>query len=143
METINNSEAGNYVTRMEPFKNRNAEHDMTLYSRLYEPKTGPAALPTSGAPRADTYRYVVYSYGRHFPLYIAEWESGVDITDGGSSAGIMWYENINKYSVTTSKHKTQARPHHSIKTLPMTTKQMLLIAEFGTVGMIVYGGADE
>ena len=40
--------------------------------------------------------YVVYSYGRHFPIYI--WLDGV------------WYENTDKYSVSTSKHQTQARP---------------------------------
>ena len=40
--------------------------------------------------------YAVYSYGYHFPIYI--WVGG------------MWYENTDKYSMSTSKHQTQARP---------------------------------
>jgi hypothetical protein len=41
-------------------------------------------------------KYIVYSYGVHFPLFLF-------------SNGI-WYENQDKYSVTTSKHKTQSHP---------------------------------
>ena len=49
---------------------------------------------------SDTYTpYVVYSYGRHFPIYL--YLNGV------------WYENTDKYSVSTSKHQTQARPEAS------------------------------
>lgn len=40
--------------------------------------------------------YKVYSYGYHFPIYA--WKDG------------LWYRNIDKYSVTTSKHKSQLRP---------------------------------
>ncbi len=42
--------------------------------------------------------YVVYSYGYHFPLYVYDKVLSV------------WYENTDKYSVTTSKHKSQLRP---------------------------------
>lgn len=41
--------------------------------------------------------YVVFSYGEHWPLFA--WDNG------------DWYENEDKYSVTTSKHRTQAHPH--------------------------------
>lgn len=41
--------------------------------------------------------YVVYSYGEHWPLFA--WDNGA------------WYENEDKYSPTTSKHRTQAHPH--------------------------------
>lgn len=41
-------------------------------------------------------KYIVYSYGTHFPLFLF-------------SNGI-WYENQDKYSVTTSKQKTQSHP---------------------------------
>lgn len=41
--------------------------------------------------------YVVYSYGRHWPLFI--WFDGV------------WYENGERYSVSTSKHRSQLHPH--------------------------------
>ena len=42
--------------------------------------------------------YVVFSYGFHFPMYIF---------NGG-----QWYENADKYSVSTSKQQTQLRPRH-------------------------------
>ena len=40
--------------------------------------------------------YVVYSYGYHFPIYAH--------IDG------VWYANCDKYSVSTSRHQSQARP---------------------------------
>jgi len=42
--------------------------------------------------------YVVYSYGYHFPLWVYDRQER------------QWYENSSKYSVTTSKHKSQSRP---------------------------------
>jgi hypothetical protein len=41
--------------------------------------------------------YVVYSYGEHWPLFV--WD------------GFDWYENEDKYSATTSKHRSQTHPH--------------------------------
>ena len=41
--------------------------------------------------------YYVFSYGHHWILYA--------YVDG------IWYENIDKYSTTTSKHKSQSRPN--------------------------------
>lgn len=41
-------------------------------------------------------KYVVYSYGKHFPIYV--FKRG------------KWYGNSDKYSVSTSKHQTQLRP---------------------------------
>ena len=46
----------------------------------------------------DNRFYVVYSYGHHFPLWVYDREKS------------QWYENKDKYSVTTSKHKSQSRP---------------------------------
>jgi hypothetical protein len=40
--------------------------------------------------------YVVYSYGTHWPLFVN--------VDG------KWYENAGRYSVTTSKHRSQLHP---------------------------------
>ena len=40
--------------------------------------------------------YVVYSYGEHWPLFA--WD------------GFDWYENEEKYSLTTSKHRSQTHP---------------------------------
>lgn len=42
--------------------------------------------------------YVVYSYGEHWPLWVYDGEND------------CWYENDDKYSSTTSKHKSQTRP---------------------------------
>lgn len=40
--------------------------------------------------------YVVYSYGEHWPLFVHD--------------GFDWYENEERYSPTTSKHRTQTHP---------------------------------
>ena len=53
--------------------------------------------------------YVVYSYGRHWPLFAFK--------DG------IWYENYEKRSVSTSKQKTQCHPHYT--TVMKSTKQLL------------------
>ena len=52
--------------------------------------------------------YIVYSYGHHFPMYIKYKNT--------------WYENSDKYSVSTSKQQSQSRP--SYKTKLKTTKQL-------------------
>jgi len=74
-----------------------------------------------------TERYVVYSYGTHFPLYIFQ--------DG------VWFENQDRYSVTTSKHRSQAHPHTA--TVPMTTGAMIRIVEDGVAGLAVLGEAKR
>ena len=79
-------------------------------------------------------RYVVYSYGTHFPLFI--WQAFAE----GSPLG-EWYENQDRYSVTTSKHKSQAHPH--MRTTPMTTQAMQRIAQDGIAGLAVLGEAKR
>lgn len=79
-------------------------------------------------------RYVVYSYGTHFPLFV--WQA----LDVGSGLGI-WYENQDRYSVSTSKHKSQAHPHYP--TTPMTTGAMIRIVEDGIAGLAVLGEAKR
>ena len=44
--------------------------------------------------RGDT--YIVFSYGYHWILFVCK--------------GGVWYENKEKYSVTTGKHRSQANP---------------------------------
>lgn len=41
--------------------------------------------------------YVVYSYGEHWPLFA--WD------------GFSWFENEDRYSPTTSKHRSHTHPH--------------------------------
>jgi len=73
-----------------------------------------------------TCRYVVYSYGKHWPLFIYE--------------GGHWYANIDKYSPTTSKHFTQANPcTGQTQAIPMTKPQMLQIVRYGIDGLAAKG----
>lgn len=57
--------------------------------------------------------YVVYSYGRHWPLFI--------YFDG------KWYENADSYSVTTSKHRSQLHP--LAETLERSNEEMKAIRD--------------
>jgi hypothetical protein len=70
-------------------------------------------------------RYVVYSYDRHWPLFIYEVR-----TD-------MWFENISKYGITTSKHKSQSNPHIGPdKITHLHVDDMIKVANNGVVGLI-------
>ena len=70
-------------------------------------------------------RYVVYSYDRHWPLFIYE----VRIN--------AWFENASKYGVTTSKHKTQSNPHvGSDNITPLHVEDMIKVANNGVTGLI-------
>ena len=64
------------------------------------------------------HRYVVYSYGEHWPLFVYE--------DG------KWYENEDKYSPTTSKHRSQLRPLY--ETEKHSADDMVEIADLGVAG---------
>jgi len=47
--------------------------------------------------------YVVYSYGDHWPLWVYDWNDS------------QWYENVDKYSVTTSRHASCTKPYDLTK----------------------------
>ena len=86
MNKTANKDCAPYVTKREEFKGSNLFGE---WDRLSE-----------YGDISETYTpYIVYSYGRHFPIYL--YLNGV------------WYENTDKYSVSTSKHQTQARPEAS------------------------------
>ena len=75
---------------------------------------------------ADWYgeRYVVYSYASHFPMYIYE-----TLTDS-------WYGNKDKFSRTTTRHQSQARPTHAPDAIHwLTTEGMHQIERDGTLGL--------
>jgi len=55
-------------------------------------------------------KYVVYSYGPHFPLLVY------------NPSEQKWYHNSDKYSTSTSKHLTQLRP--LCETFPLNTKAL-------------------
>ena len=73
--------------------------------------------------------YIVYSYGEHFPMYIKE--------------GKNWYENIDKYSRSTSRHQSQCRPSGVNTIMPMDTASMLRIAQDGIAGLAAMGPYEE
>ena len=52
--------------------------------------------------------YVVYSYGYHFPMFV--------------NVKGTWYENCDRYSVSTSKQKNQAHP--LVKTIKVPTNEI-------------------
>jgi len=49
--------------------------------------------------------YIVYSYGRHWPLF--------------AKINGRWIENENRYSVSTSKHHSQLHPLEKTRKLPV------------------------
>lgn len=56
--------------------------------------------------------YIVYSYG-YWPLYAYDMLTQT------------WYENSCRYSVTTSKHKTQSRPDIPIERFILLAKEQM------------------
>ena len=67
--------------------------------------------------------YVVYSYGYHFPMYV--WDS----------VARMWIGNKDKYSPSTSRQQSQARPDHVSKWVD--TNELISIADYGIVDNII------
>jgi len=82
MDTITNKQMCEYTTYRIPFQNNNG------------------TVTASETPNAFAGQdlYVVCSYGEHFPIYVYDYQSE------------MWFGNYDKYSPTTSKHQTMARP---------------------------------
>lgn len=60
-------------------------------------------------------RYTVFSYGDHWPLFYYD--------------GSTWYGNRDKYSVTTSRHYSQARPQADITEVSADTMRALVRGE--------------
>lgn len=69
----------------------------------------------------DHRRYVVYSYGTHFPMYLYDADTG------------KWYGNNDKYSRTTSRHQGACRPPRVDFWMPTETMQ-----RFAAMGVIPY-----
>lgn len=97
-------EASQWVTQRVPFKNSNGQ--------LYGHWEG------SGVPYSEGngMRYVVYSYGTHWPLFV--WDD----------ASQRWYGNADKHGPTTTKHRTFAHPEcyaSDVKWLPLMAMRLL------------------
>mgnify|MGYP006450206741 CR=1 FL=1 len=80
MSRITNSEISHHVAHLEPFSNK---HDSVFAND-------------------DDTKYVVYSYGDHFPMAMFDKDVG------------KWIVNEDKYSRTTSKHQSLVKQgiHH-------------------------------
>lgn len=75
--------------------------------------------------------YIVYSYGEHFPMYVAETDHETKTT--------RWYGNVNRYSRSTTRHQSQAHPN--VQCIPMDTERMKLIARGGLMELVRRGAA--
>ena len=90
---------------MERIANRNARE----YVQKNEPFQGSNMFGVfDDDDQGSNTPYVVYSYGYHFPMFIY--------------LGNSWYENSDKYSVSTSKQQSQTRP--TMETVKLNTKDM-------------------
>lgn len=57
--------------------------------------------------------YVVYSYGSHWPLFV--WN------------GSEWFENEDRHSVTTSKHRGYTHPHTATQLRSVTALRKFIV----------------
>lgn len=78
---VSNGEMRHCVIRKDPFTN----HNSTVEAHWVSDYSGDM-------------RYVVYSYGDHFPMYIYDERLS------------QWFGNADRYSVTTSRHQSQCMP---------------------------------
>ena len=85
-----------YVQNKQPFHNSNKQ----LYGKW-----------------VNSDRYVVYSYGAHWPLLV--WDESVG----------RWFANYNKTSRTTTKHASQTHPLTELH--PLSLQQIQVLAERG------------
>jgi hypothetical protein len=111
---ISNANARGYVQRLKEFKANN------LWSEW--------VADTNTQNQTEDARYVVYSYDRHWPLFI--YEARID----------AWFANASKYGVTTSKHKTQSHPligsDEKLCITLLHVDDMIKVANNGVVGII-------
>jgi len=111
---IPNRAASSMVTNLRPFEGSNlfARETFTEHSKLYS----------------------VFSYGFHFPMYVAE---TVKDPDTGEHV-THWYVNTDRFSRTTSKHQGQTHPLVQ-RMVPMDTDRMKHIARGGLMELVQRG----
>lgn len=95
---IANRDARQFVQRLHPFEGNN------LFAQFFCADTSSAQPGDSG--------YVVYSYDFHWPLFV--------------HCNGVWYENEEKFSRTTAKHRTQSHPHQPTVLLSTPWMQRLV-----------------
>lgn len=107
-----------YVARLQPFEN----HKGTCFGHwetkfIYEPVTGQLSHTVNIG-------YAVYSYGSHFPIYFYDKE-----TD-------QWYGNNEKYSSTTSRHQSYARPTASEDIKWVSNAALQYLTKYGAMSFL-------
>jgi hypothetical protein len=107
---IANRDARQYVKRRQPFQGSN------LYAEEWLANPSSTAEGDSG--------YAVFSYGPHWPLFVA-------VSLGGR---MVWFGNKDRYGTTTSKHHTQTHPHTD--TTPLIVQQMRTLVKRGYAHMV-------
>lgn len=104
---------------------RVANRDARAYVQDREIFTGSNIFAVDTCTPAGSDLYIVYSYGEHFPMYIAEEFNGE----------VNWYENQDGYSRSTQRQQSQCHPHED--TTLFTTEQMRVLAKRGITGLAV------
>lgn len=100
MTRVANSRCREYVERRQPFLGSN------LFAEWREERC-----------------YVVYSWGKHWPLYI--WDAETE----------RWFGNREKYSVSTNRHSSQACPHNAEITW-LSQPEMIVLRDKGVAGLV-------
>ena len=99
MKRTSNGNCRQYVVNRTPFQANNIfAHEYCLVTDEFGECIVQSHVVAPDDPRVIESWYVVYSYASHFPMYIY--------------AGNRWYANRDKFSRTTSKHQSQARPEY-------------------------------
>lgn len=83
---IANKDARKFVQQRVPFQGSN------MFAEYF--------CPYPEGSSEGQHGYVVYSYGKHFPMYICLHLGGRDV----------WFANEDKFSRTTTRRQAQARP---------------------------------
>lgn len=115
MIRVSNKNARDCVENRVEFQGSN------LYGRIERPKN-----------QSDSCLYVVYSYGPHYPMFIAEWEHNKPDT-------VKWYENAEKSSRSIESQRSQCRPLDCEIKL-MSNEDMERLRKFGIVGVVLQLG---
>lgn len=69
-------------------------------------------------------RYVVYSYVHDKPLFVY------------CDKSHRWYENGDRYSVTTSKHRSQTHPHPADGTVVVSRENLVTLVKEGLSALV-------
>lgn len=97
--------ARQYVQKLQPFRNNATGGKGPKNASLW-------GEWTTFADDSDPL-YVVYSYGRHWPLW-ANWKG-------------VWFGNTDKFSRTTTKHYSQTHPHKGFVGLSKIDMEYLVL----------------